>query len=274
MSSVPTTERIKAAIRAAYNAASEHFDDAPLSFWEHFGRRSVAFAGIRQGHAVLDVCCGTGASALPAAERVGPTGRVLGVDFAERLLDLARAKARTRRLDNVEFVTGDLTSLDVSGGAFDVVVCAFGIFFAPDMPAAMGELWRSVRPGGTLVVTTWGLRLLEPANSMFWDAVREERPDLRPGSPPGLRVAEPAGLTQLFIEGGAQAPEIDVETVVQTMIPEDFWTVVLGSGYRLPLDAMGPDAAGRVRGTLLRQLTRSGTRELVTDVLYARASKA
>src|SRR5262249_31084602 len=211
MSSVPTAKGIKAAVRAAYNAASEHFDDAPLSFWERFGRRSVAFAGIGQGHAVLDVCCGTGASALPAAERVGPTGRVLGVDFAERLLDLARAKARTRRLDNVEFVTGDLTSLDVSGGAFDVVVCAFGIFFAPDMPAAMGELWRSVRPGGRLVVTTWGRRLLEPANSMFWDAVREERPGLRPGSPPGVRVAEPAGLTRLLLEGGEQAAEVVVD---------------------------------------------------------------
>ena len=196
------------------------------------------------------------------------------VPTAERIKAAVRAKARTRRLDNVEFVTGDLTSLDASNGSFDVVVCAFGILFAPDMPAAMGELWRSVRPGGTLVVTTWGRRLLEPANSMFWDAVREERPDLRPGSPRGLRVGEPAGLTQLFIEGGAQAPDIDVETVVQTMIPEDFWTIVLGSGYRLPLHAMGPEAVDRVRTTILERLARNGTSELVTDVLYARASKA
>ncbi len=113
----------------------------------------------------------------------------------------------------------------------------------------------------------------EPPRS-FWDAVREERPDLRPGSPRGLRVGEPAGLTQLFIEGGAQAPDIDVETVVQTMIPEDFWTIVLGSGYRLPLHAMGPEAVDRVRTTILERLARNGTSELVTDVLYARASKA
>jgi len=269
----PTPERIKAAVRAAYNAASDHFDDAPLSFWDRFGRRTVEFAGVGQGDAVLDVCCGTGASALPAADLVGPAGRVLAVDFAERLLELARAKARTRGLDNVDFATGDLTRLDVADCSFDVVICAFGIFFAPDMPAALSELWVKVRPGGTLVVTTWGRRLLEPANTMFWEVVAEERPDLRPGSPPGLRVAEPAGLAQLFVEGGAVVPEVDLETVVQPMVPEDFWTVVLGSGYRLPIEALGSEAAGRVRASLLERLARGRVRDLVTDVLYARVKK-
>ena len=151
MSSDPTPERIKAAIRAAYNAASEHFDDAPLSFWERFGHRTVEYPGVQPGDAVLDVCCGTGASALPAAQMVGPSGRVLGVDFAERLLELGRAKAMKRGLGNVEFMTGDLTRLDVEDGFFDVVICAFGIFFAPDMPAALNGLWRRVRTGGTLV---------------------------------------------------------------------------------------------------------------------------
>jgi ubiquinone/menaquinone biosynthesis C-methylase UbiE len=56
----------------------------------------VELAAIEPGGAVLDVCCGTGASAMPAAERVSPTGRVVGIDLADRLLDLARAKADER----------------------------------------------------------------------------------------------------------------------------------------------------------------------------------
>jgi len=82
------------------------------------------------------VCCGTGASALAAAERVGPTGRVVAVDFAEQLLELGRARARARCLDNVRFAVGDLTRLDVPDGSFDAVVCNFGIFVAPDRSQA------------------------------------------------------------------------------------------------------------------------------------------
>jgi SAM-dependent methyltransferase len=60
---------------------------------------------------------------------------------------------------------------------FDIVICVFGIFFLPDMAAAVAELWRLVRPGGALAVTVWGPRFLEPATTAFWDAVGAERPD-------------------------------------------------------------------------------------------------
>jgi len=86
----------KARAAATYNAAADHYDDAANSFWGRFGRRTVERLALSPGARVLDVCCGSGASALPAAERVGPGGHVLGVDLAEELLTLARAKAATR----------------------------------------------------------------------------------------------------------------------------------------------------------------------------------
>ena len=81
--------KLKAA--ATYNAAADHFDDAPLGFWERSGRRTIDLLRLAPGMSVLDVGCGTGASALLAAERVGPRGHVLGIDLAERLLATARA---------------------------------------------------------------------------------------------------------------------------------------------------------------------------------------
>ena len=86
-----------------YNAAADFFDASPLSFWDYFGRRTIELASLPIGSRVLDVCCGAGASALPAAEAVGQTGAVIGVDLAKELLELARAKAIQRRLRNVEF---------------------------------------------------------------------------------------------------------------------------------------------------------------------------
>src|SRR5277367_4107175 len=96
---------------STYNAAADFYDDPANSFWERFGRRTIERLQLNRGATVLDVCCGSGGSALPAAEAVGPSGSVLGVDLADRLLEKARAKAKARALPNVQFRVGDLLNL-------------------------------------------------------------------------------------------------------------------------------------------------------------------
>src|SRR5262245_32652271 len=96
----------------AYNAAADHFDSEPMSFLTRCGRRVIDKLSLKRGARVLDVCCGAGASALPAAEAVGPEGSVLAVDLAENLLELGRAKARAAGLGSLEFRHADMTALD------------------------------------------------------------------------------------------------------------------------------------------------------------------
>src|SRR6201987_4072910 len=86
---------------ATYDAAADHFDDAPLSFWDRVGKRTIDRLALSAGAEILDVGCGTGASALPAAETVGAKGSVIGIDLSERLLDRARSKAKARGITNV-----------------------------------------------------------------------------------------------------------------------------------------------------------------------------
>lgn len=74
---------------ATYNAAADFFDHPANTFWERYGRRTIERLNLTAGERVLDVCCGSGASAIPAAQAVGPTGSVTGVDLAENLLELA-----------------------------------------------------------------------------------------------------------------------------------------------------------------------------------------
>src|SRR5262249_6051682 len=170
-----TPHDAKARAAAAYNAAADRYDDPANSFWERFGRATIERLGLERGARILDVCCGSGASALPAAEIVGPQGSVLGIDLAENMLRLARKKAIDRGLRNTEFRRGDMLDLRPGETKFDAVVCVFGIFFVPDMAAAVRALWHAVRPGGKLAVTTWGPRFFEPATAAFWSAVRNER---------------------------------------------------------------------------------------------------
>ena len=268
----------KARAAAVYNAASDHYDAPALSFWERFGIGTVERLELSSGSRVLDVCCRSGASALAAARRVGPTGRVVGVDLAENLLELARRKAAARGLANIEFRRGDLESLDFSEESFDAVICVFGIFFLPDMAGAARELWRFVRPGGNLAVTTWGPRLFEPGDSLFWEAVREERPDLDRAFKPWDRLAEPSTLSALLKEACTRKTHhLSVEAVDgshEITSPHDWWVIALGSGYRGTIDALESPARDRVRDRLMSALSGLRVRQVTANVVYGRARKA
>jgi SAM-dependent methyltransferase len=271
----PTDANLKAASAATYAATADHFDDAALSFWDRYGRRTVARVGLRPGARVLDACCGTGASALPAAHDVGPDGHVLGIDLSEPALALARAKAHRQGLSNVEFRAADVEHTQLPSHSFDAVQCVFGVFFLPDITAGIRELWRLVRPGGQLAVTIWGPRLFEPAVSEFWAAVEAERPDLVGGFHPWTRVTDPAALADLFAKAGAETPVVAAEPGTHPLTgPNDWWTIVLGTGYRATVERLGAEAAERVRTANLARVEAAGIREVETNVVYSIARKS
>jgi ubiquinone/menaquinone biosynthesis C-methylase UbiE len=257
-----------------YNAAAEFFDDPALGFWDRFGRETVDRLELQPGDMVLDACAGSGASALPAAERVGPSGKVVAVDLADNLLALAQAKADRNGLGHLETRHGDIEALDYPPGAFDAVIIVFGVFFLPDMAAGTAALWRLVAPGGQLGVTTWGPRLFEPANSEFWDAVDQVRPDLTRAYNPWDALTEPDAVGALLGGAGAEPGRVEAVAGSHTLrSPEDFWTIVQGSGYRATHDAMSVDERQAVRATCLAAIAERQITTIETNVVYARATK-
>jgi ubiquinone/menaquinone biosynthesis C-methylase UbiE len=269
-----TDEDARTRAAATYNAAADAYDDPANSFWDRFGGATIERLHVPRGARVLDVCCGSGASAIPAAEAVAPEGSVIGIDLAENLLALARAKAKKRGLRNIEFRSGDMLNLGLPGSTFDAVVCVFGIFFVADMSAAVSELWRLVRPGGRLAITTWGPRFFEPATTAFWDSVREVRPDLYKGFNPWDRICDPPALHGLLREAGIERADIAAEPGTHPVpSPEAWWSAVLGSGYRGTVDQLDPDTRERVRSANLDYIGRSGIRAVTANVVYAIASR-
>lgn len=270
-------DAMEAASRKAeetYNSAADYFDAAPLAFWDRYGQRTVTRLNLKRSATVLDVCCGTGASALPAARAIGADGTVIAVDLADKLLELGRAKANAAGLRNVQFRRADMTALDFPDGHFDAIVCVFGIFFVSDMEKQIAELWRMVRPGGKLAITTWGQDLFAPANEIWQTAVRRVRPDLHSTINPWDRITTPVAVCKLFADAGIGQVDVVPDEGYQVIrAPEDFWTIALGSGLRWTVDQMGADAADSVRRETLEILASKHVDRIRTDVIYAIASK-
>ncbi len=216
------------ALRAArtYSAAADHYALGSLSFWNRFGAGTVSRLPLQPGQSVLDLCCGAGASAIPAARAVGP----------------------------------------------DAVVCVFGVFFAPDMAGFAAEMWRLVRPGGVLAITTWGPGLFEPANAIFWESVRGLAPSLYKSFNPWDEITTPEALAALYARAAVPDAEVEAVPARQDLTsPARFWDVVLGSGYRATVDALDQDQQDVLREDVLTKLSSRSISTLRTDVVFGRA---
>ena len=125
-----------------------------------WNRSIVRASGLKPGDRALDLACGTGSVTRTLAERVGPDGYVLGMDFSDEMLNAAK----TRPLPNVEYRLGDATRLDgVEDGAFDAVTIAYGARNIPDLDALFSEMARAVRPGGVVVC----MEITRPTGHLF-----------------------------------------------------------------------------------------------------------
>jgi SAM-dependent methyltransferase len=160
---------------------------------EPAARVLVDHAAPATGERVVDVGCGTGSAALLAAER---GARVIGIDPAPRLVEVARQLAAARGLD-AEFALGDAAALPLGDGEADAVLSAFGVIFAPDPAAAAAELARVTAPGGRIVLSAW-----IPGGAVG-EAVRIAGETVRealgaPAGPPPFPWHEPEALAELF----------------------------------------------------------------------------
>ncbi len=179
----------------------DRFFDEQMAFLNH---RLVADARLRAGLRVLDLGSGTGYPALLAAQTVGSSGTVVGIDLAEEMIEAARRKAASLGLLNITFRTGDVTTLLFEAASFDAVTSRFCLMFLPEIPKAAAEIARILKPGGWLSAAVWSA---PDKNSylMIPITVIKQFLDLPPPDPnaPGIfRLATPGDLAGMLQQAG------------------------------------------------------------------------
>lgn len=148
-------EARKQAIAHVFSRASETHDTV-VPFFAHFGERVVTYAALKPGERVLDVASGTGACLIPAARAVGVEGSVTGVDISPGMVDVLRRRIAAEGITNASAEVMDAEHLTFDAGAFDAVLCAFGIMFLQDPAAALRGFHRFLAPTGRVVIAVWG----------------------------------------------------------------------------------------------------------------------
>ena len=128
--------------------------------------RAVDLAEVGPGSDALDLCCGTGDLALALRRRIGPDGRVVGSDFSEPMLELARAKSGEQGLA-VEFGWADALELPYGNRSFDAVTVGFGARNLADLQQGLEQMARVLRPGGRVVILEITRPQREPLSSFY-----------------------------------------------------------------------------------------------------------
>ncbi|MFB8281239.1 class I SAM-dependent methyltransferase [Nocardia colli] len=193
------------AISAGWESCSHDFETggAPVT------ARLLELAGVRAGHRVLDIGSGTGEPALSAAAVVGASGSVTGIDLAPDMI--ARARERGRGAGNVEFVVGDVESLEFPAASFDAVLSRWGLMFAVDHVETFRELARVLVPGGLLAAAVWAAPGSEaPMMSLGFQVIarRLELPPPAPGAPGPFSMGDPETVGAELTKAGFSDVEV------------------------------------------------------------------
>jgi SAM-dependent methyltransferase len=244
----------------------------------------LAEARPQPGERVLDIGCGTGATAIPFAAAVGAGGHVTGVDISEPMLGQARQNIAKSAAGNITLVKADAQVHRFPPGSFDLLISRFGVMFFADPAAAFTNLLAGLRQGGRLCMAVWA----SMADNAHWKIPFEiavahlgQPAPADPREPGPMAFRDPAYLGEILTKAGFSAVDIaprGFKVVGQSAESEAEHAALFGPAWRLMEEKNAPDAARRAivaetAKAYVAYTTEDGMR-LPGTVLIAKATRA
>ncbi len=265
-------------VSQTFNRCAPTYDRVGPRFFSYFGNRLVELAGITCGASVLDIGCGRGAILLPAAEMVGASGKVIGIDMAETMLQLTAKDIEARGIGNAQVIHMDAEALRFPEASFDFVIYGFALYELYDLDTALSEAIRVLKSGGVLASSLWG-RNVDTRWDGFRNVVKSYRGQFKPvpegGNVPRLR--EPAEIEAVLSKAGF--------TNIQTVVEEkefyfkdvdEWWAFEWSHGNRFLWERMEAPVLEQCRGELFEVVGKMKQERgipIVFQILLTRAEK-
>ena len=186
-----------------FSSGWKKWDELTMDFMKPMADEIIRLLKPKGNDLVLDVASGTGEPGLTIASMLNG-GKVVGIDLAEGMLDVAVENAKKRGIDNFETVACDVGDMPFHDNSFDAISCRFGFMFFPDMLLAAKEMVRVLKPGGRIAVTVWN----EPEKNFWATSVmgvvnKNMKVEPQPQEAPGLfRCARKGMISELFMQAG------------------------------------------------------------------------
>jgi len=238
----------------------------------------IEVAKLHEGDNVLDIATGTGIVAREALNRLGKSGKVVGIDISAGPLAIARKEMSSA--DNIDFFEMDAEDLKFPDQSFDVAVSQFALFFFPDTQKALREIKRVLVKNGRIAISVHGSEENVPYFTSISSSILHHIPDIRPvGSPNPCRYGRPSSL-RVELEK-CDLKNIDVKSYSYTYnagIFDDYWREFMRSTanrIRNRLESLDPAVLEKIRSESKEQaqkFLKDGIIEFPWEVLVASAT--
>lgn len=211
-----------------WNLVAEGYAETTMLVFEMFADEAIAASHLKPGANVLDVACGPGTLALKLARAAG---KVHGIDFSPAMLDIFKKKIEEASHSNISLHCGDAQQLPYPNAQFDAAFSLFGLMFFPDRSKGFAEIYRTLKPGGSIAVTSWAPVDQSPAMQTMFGALRAIKPDLPQPQRSIATLENPDTFKREMEQAGFKNVEIRLVTKAfpVTTIPEFWESMVKGS---------------------------------------------
>lgn len=237
-----------------FDQAAKSYGNDPNTGFDHFGELLTEFSQAAPGEHVLDVACGTGAISLPLSRRIGPAGRLLGVDISNRMMSRAKKRIDAEGITWVEIQQHDAGELNLDE-RFDLATCGFSVQFFNDRHLPIRRMIEHLKPGGRVAISLWA----EDYDGRFLhlphDAVKRVRPDIYEPPRAGTVGGTEAKMVAFLAEAGLKdivAQRQDFDTV-DGMDGDSWWERAAGGGFQRLLVQLTPGEVEEVRTWLVAE---------------------
>lgn len=226
---------------APWDTVAEGYAATTMKLFRGYAEKALELAGVSEGSAVLDVACGPGTLPLLASDKVKS---VHAIDFSESMIKSFKESVNAAGMENIDIHCGDGQELPFSDEMFDAAFSMFGLMFFPDRTKGYAEIFRTLKPGGKVVISSWAPVADSPVMQIMFGAIKAMKPDIPEPQTDIESLENPEFFkTELQNAGFKQVKIVPVEGEYPIRDREEFWSdMVKGSAPIVMMkQGMSPD---------------------------------